>query len=226
MTNRTEGLNVRRLAGAIDAEISMASNFHDLTEDLKVGGLPSLIDTHKIRKMLKNEFDGFQNALDIMLSVLARHCGEKLVNCNGMPVDALPDKQLERFGPDEDNDFDPPEPAEKVGTGRDRKMTEQIKQLNIRELAGEIDTEIKLGSEFHDLTEKLKIGEMSFSLDTHELRKMLDNEFEGYQSAMEILLHVLARHCGEELVNCDEMAVEALPDKHLERFGPDEDDES
>jgi hypothetical protein len=105
-------------------------------------------------------------------------------------------------------------------------MTNRIKELNIRELSAEIDAEIDMASDFHDLTEDLKVGSLSFSIDTKKVGKMLENEFEGYHNALDIMLHVLARHCGEKLVNCDEMPVDALPDKHLERFGPDEDDES
>lgn len=38
------------------------------------------------------------------MHVMARHCGKKLVNCNEMPVDALPDKRKERFGEDVDDE--------------------------------------------------------------------------------------------------------------------------
>lgn len=105
-------------------------------------------------------------------------------------------------------------------------MTERMEELNIRELAGQIDTEIKMAGVFHDIPEELKVGEVRWEpIDTEEIEKMIKNERLGFQNAMDVMMHVLARHCGKVLVNCDEMPVDPLPDKRLERFGPDEDDD-
>ena len=104
MADDIEELNIRDLSGQIRAEINMAANFGDLHEELKVGGLSGKIDTDAIKRMTKNELAGYSEAMDLAMHVMVRHCGKKLVNCNEMPVDALPDKQIERFGEDVDEE--------------------------------------------------------------------------------------------------------------------------
>lgn len=104
MADDIEELNIRELAGQIRAEIEMAANFDDLHEKLTVGGREISIDTIAIKRMQRNEPKGFSSALDLMSFIIARHCGKKLVNCKEMPVDPLPDKQVERFGEDDDDD--------------------------------------------------------------------------------------------------------------------------
>lgn len=102
MNKQIKELNIRELMGEIDSEIDMAADFHDLPDSLTIGGLPIEIDTQNIARIRKDHWETFLDLTMLMMVVLARHCGEKLVNCDEMPVDALPDMRLERFGPEDD----------------------------------------------------------------------------------------------------------------------------
>ncbi len=80
-------LNVRELAGEIGMEVYAG---HDYGE----------IDETSIKRLLAFDSDAVENLLDLMMAIMARHCGEQLVNCEEMPVTPLPRRKFD----DEDDE--------------------------------------------------------------------------------------------------------------------------
>ncbi len=90
-------LNIRTLAGEIRAEISMASNFGEIPEN-------DQIDVALLQRLNAFDYRCLGAFTDVAVAVLARHCGEQLVNCDEMPVTPLAKRKFP--GDDDDDDYD------------------------------------------------------------------------------------------------------------------------
>ena len=87
-------LNVRNLSGEISFEVYAVADFGDVHGDPRV-------DAEAIGRLLRFDFEAVENLLDLMMVIMARHCGEQLVNCEEMPVTPLPSRE---FDDDDDED--------------------------------------------------------------------------------------------------------------------------
>ena len=87
-------LNIRTLAGEIRAEISMASKFGDIPEN-------EHIDVALLQRLNEFDYSCLGPFTDVAVAVLARHCGEELVNCDEMPVTPLAKR---KFDDDDEDD--------------------------------------------------------------------------------------------------------------------------
>jgi len=83
-----------------------------------------------------------------------------------------------------------------------------MKKLNVRELAGEISLEVYSGNDYGEI-------------DAAPIKRLLDFELEAVENLLDLMMAIMARHCGEQLVNCEEMPVTALPRREF----VDDDDE-
>ena len=83
-----------------------------------------------------------------------------------------------------------------------------MKKLNVRELAGEISLEVYSGNDY---------GEIEVA----PIKRLLDVDLEAVENLLDVMMAIMARHCGEQLVNCEEMLVTPLPRREF----VDDDDE-
>ncbi len=86
-----------------------------------------------------------------------------------------------------------------------------MKKLNVRELAGEITLEVISGNDY---------GEIEVA----PINRLLDFDHEAVGNLLDLMTAIRARHCGEQLVNCEEMPVTPLPSREFDD-DDDEDDE-
>ena len=87
-------LNVRELGGEIAFEVYAVADFGDVHGDTRV-------DAEAIGRLLRFDSEAVGNLFDVMTAIMARHCGEQLVNCEEMPVTPLPSRE---FDDDDDED--------------------------------------------------------------------------------------------------------------------------
>ena len=84
-----------------------------------------------------------------------------------------------------------------------------MKKLNVRELGGEIGLEILSGNDYGEI-------------DAAPIKRLIDFDVDGVGKLLDVMTAIIARHCGEQLVNCEEMPVTPLPRRE---FVDDDDDD-
>ncbi len=81
-------------------------------------------------------------------------------------------------------------------------------ELNIRDLSGEIMAELEMAAQFG-------VPPGFEDIDTKAIREMIDRNYLITWVIGRFTGMILARHCGETLVNCDEQPIEPLPKKEF-----------
>ena len=73
-----------------------------------------------------------------------------------------------------------------------------MKKLNVRELGGEIFLEVFSGNDYGEI-------------DAAPINRLIDFDHGAVGNLLDVMTAIMARHCGEQLVNCEEMPVTPLP---------------
>ncbi len=95
-----------------------------------------------------------------------------------------------------------------------RRKIAEMKKLNVRNLFGEISFEVYAVEDFGDVHGDPRV-------DVEAIGRLLEFDSEAVGNLFDLMMAITARHCGEQLVNCEEMPVTPLPSREF----VDDDDE-